>query len=281
MSQSVQSILVTIRQRLTAAAIDSVTAEADWMLSELLRVPRSELYTNPERVLDARQLARLEDALQRRENREPLQYILGKTEFYSLEFDLTPGVLIPRPETEVVVEKALEVLPTNPCDVLDVGTGSGAIAISIAVHRPLARVWAIDLSPLALTTARRNASRHGVHPTWLRADLAALPTLSARFDLVISNPPYIADEDVAELEPEVRCFEPRLALAAGPDGLDAYKTMGPEVQRILKPGGHLVLELPGVRAERVQETLKAHFPVSECFDDLAGRPRVLVAQKSA
>lgn len=279
-TKTVRSVLPIIRQRLTAAGVDSVSAEADWMLCDLLDAARSDLYTNPERIVDASLLGRLEDMIDRRERREPLQYILGKTEFYALEFDLVPGVLIPRPETEIVVEKALGCLtPARPCDVLDVGTGSGAIAVSLAVHRPLARVWAIDLSPLPLTIARRNASRHGVNPRWLRADLAALPAQPACFDLVVSNPPYVADADVAQLAPEIRCFEPRLALAAGLEGLDAYASMGPEVHRILKPGGHLVLELPGVRTERVQETLRTHFPDSECFDDLAGRPRVLVARK--
>ena len=272
--------MATLRQRLSIAGIESAREESEWILGDLLGCSRTDLYTAPDRVLNTAQWLCLEDRLRRREQREPLQYILGKTEFYGHEFDLSPGVLIPRPETEVVVERALEFVPrADDHLVLDVGTGSGAIGLTIALERPRARVYAVDLSPVALEVAGKNAIRHGAHLVCTRADLADLPFRSSKFDLIVSNPPYVADAALEGLAPEIRCHEPTLALSAGPVGRASYERLGPEARRILKPGGRLVLELPGIRTNRVEETIRPHLPIVSGFNDLAGRPRVLVGQK--
>ncbi len=282
MSHTVRSILETTRQRLASAGVEPVSSEVEWILGDILHVSRSDLYASPDRILDPAEAARLEEVVSRRERREPLQYILGKTEFFSLEFEITPDVLVPRPETETVVERALDCLPSHRhARILDVGTGSGAIAVSLAVHRPETSVHGVDISTRALATARRNAVLHSTRLRGFCAHFAFLPTPSGVFDLVVSNPPYVADADLAGLEPEVRCFEPRLALAAGQEGLDAYTALVPEAHRVLKPGGCLVLELPGTRADRVEAIAHTHFRSTQRFDDLTGKPRVLLGRKLA
>jgi len=203
---------------------------------------------------------------------QPTQYITGRQEFYGREFRVTPDVLIPRPETEHLVENALTVAPRS---ILDIGTGSGAIAVTLALESN-ARVTATDISPAALCLAQQNAQRLGARVAFVACDLgAALADQS--FDLVVCNPPYISESDHRTLPAEVRDHEPSLALLAGPDGLAIYRRLIPEAARLLRPGGWLMMELGNALAVR---EMCAHWSNLKIVADLAGIPRVLVAQKT-
>ena len=204
---------------------------------------------------------------------KPTQQIIGKQEFYGRDFRVTPDVLIPRPETEHVIEAALA---CNPQDIVDVGTGSGAIAITLALETK-ARVTATDISPVALRVAEDNARRLNAHVQFIECDLlSALP--DASFDLVVSNPPYIALTDKPTLQREVRDHEPELALYGGADGLDIYRRLIPEAARVLKPHGWLVMEIGSSQGEALSAMLSSWTDV-EIRNDLAGLPRVAVARK--
>ena len=202
--------------------IESPRLDAELLLSATLEMDRVALYVNFERPLIADELARYREKVRRRADREPIQYILGETEFWSLPLSVNPFVLIPRADTEVLVEEALKRI--DGCsNVLDVGTGSGAIAIALAHDQPELRVTALDCSAEALEVARGNARRNGVleHVDCLAGDLNSLPL--GPFDMIVSNPPYIPSRNWEQLMPEVRDHEPRLALDGGDDGLEAYR----------------------------------------------------------
>ena len=203
-------------------------------------------------------MARFERMVGRRTAREPLAYIVGHREFYSLEFVVRPGVLIPRPETETVVEAALGFLRERPAaKVLDIGTGSGAIAIAMAANAPEAQIVAIDISKVSLEVARENARRHGCagRIAFVEADYAALDARAlpfASFDLIVSNPPYITEAELPALAPEVRDFEPRLALDGGVDGMEFYRKIAAGLARWLAPEGEVILEVGAGQAEAVE-----------------------------
>ena len=255
--------------------IDSPRLDAELLLAETLGLDRVGLYLNFERPLESGELAAYREQVRRRANREPLAYILGRTEFWSLPFKVTPAVLIPRPDTELLVEVALPLL-VGAARVLDVGTGSGALAIALAHERPEWMVTAIDLSPAALAVAAENALSNGVAERvhCLPGDLAALP--GGPFDLVVANPPYIPSGDLAALMPEVRDFEPHLALDGGRDGLAAYRALARQAGDVLAPGGWLLVEVGLGQAANVQE-LFAAAGLTEIFTarDLAGIERVV------
>jgi release factor glutamine methyltransferase len=220
--------------------------------------------------------------IERRKQGEPIQYITGETEFYGLPFRVTPDVLIPRPETEHLVEKVLERAAgfENPC-IVDVGAGSGAIAVTLAHRLPHAKLTAIDLSAPALAVARQNAEINGVagHIRFLSGDLLA-PVAEERFEIVVSNPPYVPGRDRASLSVEVRDHEPALALFAGDDGLDVYRRLIPAAFAVLTPGGLLALEC-GYGQEKAIGALLATsgFARIEFFPDLQGIPRVACVQR--
>jgi release factor glutamine methyltransferase len=221
----------------------------------------------------------------RRANREPLACIVGHKEFYSLDLEVTHAVLIPRPETEILVAAAIETLSSRrEASVLDIGTGSGAIAIAIAANAPNARVIATDVSVDALAVAKRNVSRSnlGGRIGLVQADCFKLSSDSlelGEFDLIVSNPPYIEDSSIADLELEIRAFEPHLALSGGPDGLDFYRQIAAGARGHLNPGGELIVEVGAGHSDDVIEIFE-RFGLRRIsvLNDFAGLPRVVCAR---
>ena len=252
--------------------------DAEALLGQVLQCDAAALLTHPERLLSAGESAQFESFVVRRAACEPIQYILGVQEFFGLPIAVTPDVLIPRPETEHLVEAVLQrVHPHADAHILDVGTGSGAIAVALAHALPHALLTAVDLSPAALAVARRNALRHGVgeRVTLLPSDLlAALDRL--QFDVVVSNPPYIAENEV--LEPQVAQWEPRSALYAGPTGLEIYQRLIPQAREALRPNGWLLLEVGYGQSPAIGKLLRDWTDVT-FLDDLQGIPRVAVARR--
>lgn len=264
----------------TDKGIASPRLEAELLLAATLDLDRVGLYVNFERPLDAEELAVLRERVRRRALREPLQYILGETEFWSLPFQVGPAVLVPRADTEILVEEALARL-AGSARVLDVGTGSGAIAIALAHEKPQIAVTALDCSEPALAVARGNAVRNGVAARidFIDGDLAALP--AGPFTMVVSNPPYIPSGDWSQLMPEVRDYEPQLALDGGADGLDAYRLLADQSEQVLTPGGWLLVEVGIGQAEEVGTLFKAAgLTEVGVRDDYGGVPRVVMGKKA-
>lgn len=230
---------MTLAESLRTAGIDA--ADARVLLRATLGVGDAYLAAHPERVLQDAERRRFRDLVARRRAGEPVAYLAGEREFYSLSFKVTPAVLIPRPETELLVEAALErIAPPAPCRVLDLATGSGCVAVAIAARRPQARVTATDRSRAALAVARENAARHGVSVEFLESDwFEALP--DRRFDLIVANPPYIAAGDPHLERGDLR-FEPQDALIAGPTGLECIEAIVEHAVRHLNTRGRLLFE---------------------------------------
>lgn len=268
--------------------VDSPRLQAELLLADVLHVPRMELYLNFERVLSQDQEDGYRQRVKRRGQREPLQLILGNVSFCGLEIHVTRQALIPRPETELLAECGWKFLNqiTAPADeprtALDLGTGTGCIALALAAHCPQARIWALDSSEEALEACRENASRLGLaeRVCFLRSDgFASLPP-EARFDLLISNPPYIPTAEIEQLQPEVRDYEPRTALDGGPDGLVFYRRLAAEAAAFLKPGGRLMLEFGDGQAEPLQRLFtEQKWIVEQVLDDYTHRQRILIASK--
>jgi release factor glutamine methyltransferase len=274
-----------VRSVIDAAATQlggSVTArrDAELLLMRAAGRDRAWLMTHPEAELTPAQIAELESWIARRARREPIQHILGETEFYGLTFTVTPHVLIPRPETEHLVEAALEKIPPHAAvRVCDVGTGSGCIAVALAMERPRAEVKALDLSPSALQVARENAERHGMTERVRLVESALLDGVRGeRFDVVVSNPPYVPEDEV--LEPQVQDWEPHDALFAGADGLEVYRRLIPQAWEALIPGGWLLMEIGHGQREALARLLENWHDV-RFKDDLQGIPRVAIARRRA
>ena len=255
--------------------------EAELLLAHLLQRARPYLLAHPEASLTPEQAATYAAHVARRAGGKPLPYITGRAEFYGLDFTVTPAVLIPRPETELLVEKALRWLQDHPpATAADVGTGSGCIAVTLAMQSPALRLIATDCSPAALTVARANAERYGVagRITFLEGDLLA--PLPAPVDLIVSNPPYVADDEWDALPPSVR-REPRAALLAGPQGLDALRRLLGQAPALLCPGGLLLVEIGEKQGKAARALAQAAFPHADIrtLTDLAGKERVLRVQQ--
>jgi release factor glutamine methyltransferase len=258
--------------------IENPRLNIELLLAHLLNKKRLELYLEFERVLDEPTLERLREFVRRRAASEPLQYIIGSAEFCGLEFAVDRRVLIPRPETEHLVEVTLE---RKPQRIVDVGTGSGCIAVTLAKRLPAAQVWAIDSSADALDVARANAIRHGAEKNirFLAGNLLHALPAGVTVDVVVSNPPYIASGELATLPKEVRDFEPVQALVAGVDGLEAYRQLIPQAVARLTPAGCVVLELGTGQRGAVERLLSdAGCAVSSVVKDLQGHERVIVAR---
>jgi release factor glutamine methyltransferase len=313
----VRSALAEGIVRLRDANVPSHALAAELLLMHALGRDRAWIYSHPESSLDPRAAEKYFSLIARRAAGEPAQYIVGKQEFWGLEFEVNPAVLIPRPETEHVVEVALRRLPLRKRQVdfrfraaartiriIDVGTGSGCIAVALAKELPNAEIVATDLSTSALEVAQRNARRHRVADRieFVAADLLTLfrqsretrrpPSLTSRdlgiagpesapFHLIVSNPPYVARDEAGMLTPEVREHEPHAALFGGPVGTEVYGRLIEQAGALLVPGGILVLELGHDSRAQVRAMLESdgHWTAIEVTDDLAGIPRVLAAAK--
>lgn len=267
-------VLTWTKEYLAGMGIDNARLEAEWMLCAATGLDRVGLYLNFEKPLNGAELSSYRAMVARRAKREPLQHILGSQEFCGIEFEVTRDVLIPRHDTETLVTEALARVPGAGA-VLDIGTGSGCIAVALAKHLPDAKVTATDVSEAALAVARRNAERAGVNVEFLRGSLLE-PVAGRHFDLIVSNPPYIPTADIAGLEPEVRDFEPIGALDGGKDGLDAYRSLVPSAVSCLNPGGWLVVEVGKGQAVAVRELFENNTFKEIIFaSDPAGIERVV------
>jgi len=274
---------------LTAHGISNPRLDAEVLLAHALGTDRTGLYTRLHVPLSLEQQETFRVLFQRRMQREPLQYITGVREFWSLEFKVDLRVLIPRPETEVVVETALRLLSQsairNPQSaILDIGTGSGCIAIVLAKELPQAEVWATDVSADALAVAGENARHHGVAERirFLQGDLfSPLAGKEDGFDLIVANPPYIARPELAALQPEVRDWEPLAALDGGPDGLDFYRRLLHEGPTYLRTGGWLVMEIGHGQGTAVLRLARERRDLADCrcVSDYAAGERVVIACK--
>jgi release factor glutamine methyltransferase len=256
--------------------------DAALLLRHALGISHAAQLADPNRALTPAQQAAYDALIQRRRASEPIQYITGEQEFYGLALGVTPAVLIPRPETEQLVEAVLAELDgARPLRILDVGTGSGAIAIALAHHLPHASVTAVDLSSAALEVAASNAARHALTDRirFIQSDLlAALSPDEPPFDLIVSNPPYVPTGDRAGLHPQVRDHEPASALFAGPDGLDIYRRLIPQARAALRPDGLLALEIGHNQREAIASLLSGWNQL-RFLDDLQQIPRVAIARK--
>ncbi len=272
-------------EELRRAQAESPELSADLLLGFVLGWTRVRVLSHPEEPLSGSCLARFRDLVRRFAGGEPLQYLTGEQEFYGLSFRVTPEVLIPRPETEILVEEAIRLMKASLYSTprfADMGTGSGCIAVCVARAIPASFGWAIDLSAAALGIARENAVRHGVAGRigFVRADLLECFARRPCFDFILSNPPYVARRDYDSLPSVVRDHEPHDALFGGETGLEIYRRMIPEVAPRLMHGGYLLVELGAGQADQVGALVESEGLLLErVLDDLQGIPRCLAARK--
>jgi release factor glutamine methyltransferase len=268
-------------RRLTEGQVADPRREAGSLLCHVLGRDRSFMVAHADDRLTYEDAKALESLIERRAGGEPLQYLTARQEFFKLSFEVTPDVLIPRPETELIVETALELLKDDPAPSLaDIGTGSGCIAISILQDLPRARAIATDISPAALRVAQRNAECHGVADrlVLLESDCFSALDPAVPFSLITANPPYVSEEELKSVPREVR-FEPRLALAAGPDGLAIIRRLLVEAPRFLRPRGYFVFEIGFGQHETVEQLVDRRvWKLLEIRQDLQGIPRTFVLQ---
>jgi release factor glutamine methyltransferase len=280
--------LTSAVDRLSSAHVGSPRMNAELLLMFTLGSDRAYLFAHPERELTTEEQARYQESLEQRTRGVPAQYITGHQEFWGMDFIVTPAVLIPRPETEHVIETVLEMVKKNnrgrtsapgPVRIVDLGTGSGCIAVALAKEFPQSEIHATDISAAALEVAHVNAARHQFEDRihFHQADL--LQGLDpGTFDFVVSNPPYVGESEEDEVQLEVRKFEPRNAVFAGPTGLEVIERLIPQAHATLMPGGWLVIEISGTIADGVKRLL-AEWRQVQIANDLQGIPRVAFAQK--
>lgn len=271
---TIRKVLDWTREYLAEKGVENARRETEWLLAAALDLDRVGIYVNFDKPLTDRELAACRAVVARRAKREPLQYILGSQEFRGLDFIVTPAVLIPRHDTEVLVEEAVKRASARSA-ILDIGVGSGCIAVSLAKSLPETEVWGVEMSAEALAVAKSNAERHGVTVHLAEGSLFE-PFPERRFGLVVSNPPYIPTADLAALQPEVRDYEPRGALDGGADGLDFYRAIIPAAPVHLAPGGWLLVEVGIGQAAAVSDFFSAAGFI-DCFtaNDPAGIERVV------
>ena len=274
---TIREVLINIRERLQNAGIEDFEYESWAFLDWKLHIDRAEFYMNPNGEVKEELLAELESVLKQREQRVPLQYLMGECEFMGYDFYVDERVLIPRPETELLAERAIAALREHPHPVaLDLCCGNGALAVSMALEVPGAQVHAADLSPDALAVTAKNAELLGASVTLHQGDLfAAVPEIA--FDVIVSNPPYIPSADCLTLQEEVR-REPMMALDGGADGLNFYRRIASDAPKFLRPGGVLLLEVGFDQAEAVMALL-ADFADVQAHEDYQHIPRMIEARK--
>lgn len=264
--------------------MDSPRLEAEILLASALGIRRIELYVRHDQVVDEPGRARFRDMVRRRQEGAPVAHIVGKKEFYSLDFTVTPATLIPRPDTELLVDETIRLAKALPSPlIVDIGTGTGCVAIVLASRLPKARLVAVDISPEALAVARENAKRLGFaeRVEFRQGDLL-VPVGELRPDLIVSNPPYIPTADLAGLEPGVRDHEPNLALDGGPDGLRLIDRLAREAFPLLAPGGKLLVEIGVGQETGAREVLsRAGYLVETVLKDGGGHPRVVRSAKGS
>jgi release factor glutamine methyltransferase len=283
------TVLEAIRKAtefLERKAVESPRLQAELLLAHVLKMPRMKLYLNFERALSEPEQAAYREACRRRGTREPLQHIVGNISFCGIEINCTTSALIPRPETELLAQLAWEFLEQSPAlepVAFDLGTGTGCLPIAIAVHCKRARIVSTDISPAALALAQDNAKQCGVADRieFIESDgFIGLPA-ARRFHLILSNPPYIPSAEIQTLEPEVRDFDPSLALDGGADGLDFYRRIAREAGAFLNPGGRLMLEFGDGQGPSLQEIFSGENWVVEAIrQDYSPRDRFLLARRS-
>jgi len=279
-SWTVARLLEWTTGRFKERGIDSPRLEAEILLACALGIRRIDLYVRHDQIVDDAGRARFRDMVRRRQEGCPTAHIVGKKEFYSLDFAVSPATLIPRPDTELLVDEALrQAKPLTDPLIADIGTGTGCVAVALAHRLPKARIVAVDISPEALETARGNATRLGVadRVDFRLGDLLA-PLAGLRPDLIVSNPPYIPTNYIAGLDPGVRDHEPALALDGGPDGLRVIERLAEQALSLLAPGGRLLVEIGAGQEEGARGVLtRAGFTVESVRKDGGGHPRVVRA----
>ncbi len=284
---TLKDALTSAVDRLSAAQVGSPRMNAELLAMFTLGCDRAFLFAHPERELTIEEQARLEDSLSQRARGVPAQYITGHQEFWGMDFIVSPAVLIPRPETEHVIETVLQLANENnggrapgiPIHIIDVGTGSGCIALALAKEFPYAEIHATDISSSALEVAHANAARHQFESRVRFRQTDLLHGIDpGSFDFVVSNPPYVGESEADEVQLEVRKFEPRNAVFAGPTGLEVIERLIPQARATLRPGGWLVIEISRSIVEGVKR-LFGEWQQVQITNDLQGIPRVAFAQK--
>ena len=300
---TIKETLSWAEEYLQSHGVPNCKTEAEYLLSHLLNCKRSGLYLKHDKSVAIDEFQRFMGWLNKRIAREPSQYIIGEQEFWGLEFKVTRDVLIPRPETEILVEEAVKTVRSQESEVrsqntkihyselrtpdskliLDLCTGSGCIAVSIAKEIPDSQIYVVDISESALDVARENAERHSVVDkiTFIQGNLfAPLRGLSLKVDLIVSNPPYVSRDMMKDLQPEIRDYEPEIAVYAGDDGLDFYRRIISESPAYLTQGGHLILEIGYGQAEEIKKLIEQSnaFADISITKDFAGIDRVIKAQ---
>ncbi len=280
----VRDILQKSEAFLAARSVDSPRLSAELLLSEALACSRLDLYLNMDRPLTEPELARARELVARRAGGEPVAYILGRKEFFGRTFRVSPAVLIPRPETEHIVEEALRCCGRSGMRFADLGTGSGILAVTLALELPESSGLAVDISPAALEVARSNAQTLGAASRleFLEADANTDFAATGAFDLAVANPPYVSDAEYRDLGREVACFEPELALRGGSDGLHAVRLQAGVMGRMLRPEGMALMEIGCSQAEAAAAAFSATglFASADILKDLAGLPRIICARRS-
>jgi release factor glutamine methyltransferase len=285
-SWTIQKLLNWVTEYFTGKGIDSPRLSAEWLLCSVLNLKRIELYTQFNKIVVQEQLTQLHELVKRAAAHEPIAYLTGKKEFYSLEFEITKDCLIPRPETELLVEHAIEFLRTRTGKqfVCDLCTGSGCVAIAIARNFANCRIVASDISDAALAVAEKNVAKHGLmnRIKLLQGDLFE-PIIAglgpAKFDLIVSNPPYVSEHEYQKLAANVKDFEPKSALTAGQDGLDIIKKIIADAIQHLKPTGTLMLEIGDKQGNAVRNTLEiaGYFDSVKVEKDYSNLDRLAIA----
>ncbi|MBM4466146.1 MAG: peptide chain release factor N(5)-glutamine methyltransferase [Chloroflexi bacterium] len=278
---TLQNALHWGEQNLTQSALDSPRLDAEILLAHALGMTITQLHAHPQSQLSSAALAFYLQLIERRARHEPVAYIVGQKEFYGLDFFVDNRVLIPRPETELLVELSVEMAQARSLRLIaDVGTGCGAIAVSLAVHLPQALVYATDASPAALEVAVCNCRRHGVEDRVRLLHGHLLEPLPEPVDLIVANLPYVSQAEWAQLPPEISRYEPREALNGGRDGLDHIRRLLAQAGRYLKPGGVVLLEIGATQGPAVVALARHHFPAArvEIAQDYAGLDRIVMVK---